>query len=86
MNYWPYDFLLEQYQAGKMTSLGLLLRVLEIKHKHKLKDALRLLPDEVREVGRQFVADYTPDSRLFNAERPSMRSVRFAQKWFAEHP
>lgn len=81
-----YTKILDYYEEGRITPTGAIIRLLNITDQDELKEALEILPPELLERLREFVASWRPDMRVFRGPPPDPDAVRMARELLALTP
>lgn len=58
------------------------MRVLGFTGKRGLTRALEIMPPEILEQLKDFIAHYEPGMRVFRGPRPRMQAIRLVRDWF----
>jgi len=73
--------LLRQYEQGRLTAHGFILRVLSFTGKQRLTRALEIMPPEILEQLKDFIAHYETGMRVFRGPRPRTQAIRLVRDW-----
>jgi hypothetical protein len=74
---------LDNYEEGRITATGFIIDFLNAADQDDLKEALEVLPANLLERLRDFVATYRPDMRVFRGPPPKPSAVRMAKELLA---
>ena len=74
--------LLREYEHGRLTAHGFILKVLNFTGKQRLTRALEMLPPEILEQLKDFISRYEPGMRVFRGPPPRPQAIRLVRDWF----
>jgi hypothetical protein len=75
--------ILRYYNEGRITATGFIIDFLNSVDQDDLREALEILPPELLERLRDFVASWRPDMRVFRGPPPDPNAVRMARELLA---
>ena len=74
---------LRYYNEGRITATGFIIGFLNSADQDDMREALAILPPELLERLRDFVATWRPDLRVFRGPPPDPNAVKMARELLA---
>jgi hypothetical protein len=74
----------DQYEEGRITRTGFVIDFLNAADQEDLREALEVLPPELLEELRGFVASYRPDMLIIRGRPPKPAAVKTAKEVLAD--
>jgi hypothetical protein len=78
--------ILDYYEEGRITATGAILRLLDLSDREETREVIGVLPPDLLEQLRDFVASYWPGMRVFPGPPPDPAAVRMAKELLADFP
>ena len=75
--------ILRHYNEGRITATGFIIDFLNTADQDDLKETLEVLPPELLERLKDFVATWRPDMRVFRGPPPDPSAVKMARELLA---